>query len=478
VLGGEHTQQLARTIEPRCIRLRAENASRRVASLETVQTGSRPDAWRKQPVEIGDTAAADERDRPIQGAGSLLEQLRQLVVDSYAGRSGREFDQRAVDVEKQTTPGQSRLSRGCGSTPLRPDFLYPVQVRYPSVSCRTRLPLPMLGTARPTAEARIGHTRRERNSSVPSSLPPLTSLRAFEAAARLSSFTKAARELHVTPAAISHQIRGLEKFLGVTLFRRSSRRVTLTEQGQLAAEHLREGFDRLTRGVNALRGRERAGRLTVGATPSFATRWLVPRLSRLTRRYPGIELRLVTGTAPVDFDRDEVDVAIRFGRGGFDRVSAHALFGEYVTPVANPALLRAYTVRRPADLARMPFVHDDSMRRSGRPPTWAEWFRVARTRSVDTSRGLHFDDGHLALQAAAAGQGVALGRLVYAEADLASGALRMPFPEVLELDLHYYLLVPETRAGEPAIAAFREWLLPEAARFQRQLRQRLVDGRW
>jgi LysR family transcriptional regulator, glycine cleavage system transcriptional activator len=309
-------------------------------------------------------------------------------------------------------------------------------------------------------------------------LPPLTSLRAFEAAARLLSFTRAARELHVTPAAISHQIRGLERHLGVELFRRGSRRLTLTEQGQLASEHLREGFERLAVGVGVLRGRQRAGRLTVGATPSFATRWLVPRLPRLARRVPGIELRVRTDTRPFDLDQDDVDVAIRFGRGGFDRSTADPLFGEFVTPVASGALLRSHAVRRPADLARVPFIHDDSMRRAGRPPSWAEWFRVAGARGIDTSGGLHFNDGHLALQAAAAGQGVALGRLAYAAGDLTNGALRAPFPQVIELDLHYYLLVPDSRVGEPAIGAFREWLRAEAVRFQRTVRQKLAGGRW
>ena len=309
-------------------------------------------------------------------------------------------------------------------------------------------------------------------------LPPLTSLRAFEAAARLLSFTRAARELHVTPAAISHQIRGLERHLGVELFRRGSRRLALTDSGQLAALHLREGFERLARGVGVLRGREQNGRLTVGATPSFATRWLVPRLPRLARRLPGIELSVRTRTRPFDLDQDDVDVAIRFGRGGFDRSTADALFGEFVTPLASAALLRAHTVRRPADLARLPFIHDDSMRRAGRPPSWAEWFRAAGVRGIDTSGGLHFDDGHLALQAAASGQGVALGRLVYAAGDLAAAALRAPFPQVIELDLHYYLLVPDSRIGEPAIVAFRDWLLAEATRFQRTLRQHLAVGRW
>ena len=309
-------------------------------------------------------------------------------------------------------------------------------------------------------------------------LPPLTSLRAFEAAARLSSFTRAARELHVTPAAISHQIRGLESLLGVELFRRGSRRLVLTDQGQVAAMHLRDGFERLARGVGVLRGNPRPGELTVGATPSFASRWLVPRLPRFARRAPGIGLRVRTQTRPFDLDQDDVDVAIRFGRGGFEGAAADALFGEFVTPVASLGLLRSHNVRRPADLARVPFIHDDSMRRAGRPPGWAEWFRAAGLRGIETAGGLHFDDGHLALQAAEAGQGIALGRLVYAADNLSKGSLRAPFPQVIELDLHYYLLVPDSRTGEPAIAGFRAWLFAEAARFQRGLRQHLASGRW
>lgn len=309
-------------------------------------------------------------------------------------------------------------------------------------------------------------------------LPALTSLRAFEAAARLASFTRAARELHVTPAAISHQIRGLEQLLGVELFRRGSRRLTLTDHGQLAAPLLRDGFERLARGVDVLRGDRRAGQLTLGVTPAFATRWLLPRLPRFAKHAPGIALRVRTQTRPFDLDQDDVDIAIRFGRSGFEGASADALFGEFLTPVASPALFRAYAVRRPADLARVPLVHDESLRRAGRPPEWAEWFRAAGLRGMDASGGVRFDDGHLALQAAAAGQGVALGRLAYAAGDLAEGTLKAPFERVIELDLHYYLLVPDSRTGEPAIAELRAWLLAEAARFQRNLRQHLASGRW
>jgi LysR family glycine cleavage system transcriptional activator len=298
----------------------------------------------------------------------------------------------------------------------------------------------------------------------------LTALRAFEAAARLLSFTKAARELHVTPAAISHQIRGLEKYLGVSLFRRTTRRLVLTDQGQRAAEHFREGFDRLARGVDLLRAEHGGGVLSLSTTSAFATRWLVPRLGRFARRCPGLDLRLKAGNQPVDFDQDEVDVAVRIGRGGFDGVRAIALFGECIAPVASPAFIRQHRIRRLADLARVPLLHDDSMRRAGRPAGWSEWFRAASVRGVETQSGMHFDDGHLALQAASAGRGVALGRLAYAIDDLEAKRLKRPFEPVLELDLKYFLLMPEARATEPAIASFRHWLEQEAALFAPRLR--------
>jgi len=308
-------------------------------------------------------------------------------------------------------------------------------------------------------------------------LPPLTALRAFEAAARLSSFTKAARELHVTPAAVSHQIRGLEKYLGVTLFRRTTRRLVLTEQGQRAAEHFREGFDRLARGVELLRSGNGGGSLTVSVTTAFASRWLVPRLGRFARRNPDLDLRLRTGSQPVDFDHDEVDVAVRIGRGGFAGALPVPLFGESVAPLASPSFIRQHSIRKPADLARVPLLHDDSMRRVGRPPGWAEWFRAANVRGVDAERGLHFDDGHLVLQAAAAGRGVALGRLTYALDDLEERRLKMPFAPVLEMELKYYLLLPEARASEPAIAAFRTWIVQEAVAFVRKLATVSGSGR-
>lgn len=305
---------------------------------------------------------------------------------------------------------------------------------------------------------------------MPRSLPPLTALRAFEAAARLSSFTRAARELHVTPAAVSHQIRRLESYLGVTLFKRTTRRIGLTEHGQLAAEQLSEGFELLAHGVDQLRGRNGLASLAVSVTTAFATRWLVPRLGSFLALRPDVDVRLRAGGQPADFDVDEIDVAIRLGRGGFAGAVAVPLLEELVVPLASPAFIRAHGLRRATDLARVPLLHDDSMRRAGRTTGWPLWRKTAKVRNLDVSRGLHFDDGHLVLQAAAAGYGVALGRLTYALEELEAQRLRVPFGPSLEPDLKYYLLVPETRADEPAIRAFREWLVDEAARFDAKLR--------
>jgi LysR family glycine cleavage system transcriptional activator len=218
--------------------------------------------------------------------------------------------------------------------------------------------------------------------------------------------------------------------------------------------------------VQALRPQTREGELTLGVTPSFATRWLLPRLPGLVSALPNVTLRVKTGTAPVDFDRDEVDVAVRFGRGVFDAVVADELFGEVMAPLASPQFLLRHELQRPVDIADVPLIHDDSLRRAGRPLTWSEWLRAAGAPALDVHRGLRFDDSHLALQSACEGQGVALGRLAYGFHDLSHGRLVLPFRKVIALDLHYHLLVPETRVDEPLIAAFRAWLTLEAEDFR------------
>ena len=310
---------------------------------------------------------------------------------------------------------------------------------------------------------------------MPRSLPPLNSLRTFEAAARLGSFTKAARELNVTPAAVSHQIRGLEQYLGVTLFRRTTRSLALTDQAKAAAETLREAFDRIGQSVESLRSSGRSGKsgaLSISVTPAFATRWLVSRLPHFQRKHPRISLRIAASSSPVDFDQEDVDVAVRIGRGGFAGVIAINLFHEWLAPVASPAFLRRNILRKPSDITRVPMLHDNSMRRAGRPQAWQEWFRIAGAPLAETRKGTQFDDGHLALQAAAAGGGVALGRLVYAMDDVAAKRLRVAMQPVIEMDIAYYLLIPESHANLPAVVAFRTWMEAEAAEFRQSFEKR------
>ncbi|MDH5272429.1 MAG: transcriptional regulator GcvA [Gammaproteobacteria bacterium] len=314
----------------------------------------------------------------------------------------------------------------------------------------------------------------EANSQMPRSLPPLNSLRTFEAAARLGSFSKAARELNVTPAAVSHQIRGLEEYLGITLFRRTTRRLVLTDHATAAAETLREAFDRIGQSVETLRSSDpsgKSGALSISVTPAFATRWLVPRLPHFQKRNPRIHLRIAASPSPVDFDQEDVDVAVRIGRGGFAGVVAINLFHEWLAPVASPAFLRQNVLRKPADITRVPMLHDNSMRRAGRSRAWQEWFRVAGVPLAEAHRGTQFDDGHLALQAAAAGGGVALGRLVYAVDDLAARRLRIAMQPVIEMDIAYHLLIPELRRNLPAVVAFRTWIEAEAADFRRDFQK-------
>jgi LysR family glycine cleavage system transcriptional activator len=301
-------------------------------------------------------------------------------------------------------------------------------------------------------------------------LPPLNSLRAFEAAGRLLSFTAAARELHVTTAAVSHQIKGLEKYLGLPLFRRTPRRLFLTEAGAAAWREIHEGFEHLRLGSEALRNPRDGGLVVVNVSPAFATRWLLPRLARFTVAHPAVALRLVTGTEPVNFEESDADLAVRFGHGRQDGAEARALFGECLAPLASPAALRAQPLRRAADLRRAALIHDDSTRRVGAGSVgWEDWLQQAGVDGVDGARGLRFDDGHLALQAAAAGAGVALGRLAYAADDLAAGRLVAPLAMRLPLEPGYWLLTPRGRPASPSVAAFTNWISDEASTFAARL---------
>jgi LysR family glycine cleavage system transcriptional activator len=288
-------------------------------------------------------------------------------------------------------------------------------------------------------------------------LPPLNALRAFEAAARHLSFTRAADELHVTQTAISHQIKGLEERLGVRLFRRLPRGLLLTEEAQRYLPPVRDAFDRIAAATAQLAAGSSSGTLTVSVLPSFAAKWLVPRLGRFRATHPDLDLRISASSQLVDFARDDVDVAIRIGRGRYPGLRVDRLFGESMVPVCAPELLTgAHPLRRPEDLRHHVLLHDDD--HTG----WQLWLELAGVEGVDPRRGPIFTDSAMVVQAAAEGQGVALARSVLAAGDLAAGRLVQPFEVSVPQDLAYYLVSPEATAEQPRITAFRSWLLAEA----------------
>lgn len=295
-------------------------------------------------------------------------------------------------------------------------------------------------------------------------LPPLAALRAFEAAARHLSFTRAADELHVTQTAISHQIRGLEERLGVRLFRRLPRGLVLTEEAQRYLPAVRDAFARLEAATAELVTERAGGPLTASVLPSFAVKWLVPRLGRFRAAHPDIDLRISTSQHLVDFAREDVDVGIRMGRGHYPGLRVDRLFGETLVPVCSPALLEGeHPLRRPEDLRHHVLLHDDDQ------TGWRLWLDLAGVKGVDASRGSIFTDSAIVVQAAAEGQGVALARTALAAWDLAAGRLVRPFDVTMPHDLAYYLVCPEASAERPRIAAVRAWLLAEAAQYEREL---------
>lgn len=283
-------------------------------------------------------------------------------------------------------------------------------------------------------------------------LPPLSALRAFEAAARHLSFKAAAEELAVTPTAISHQLRLLEDHLGQRLFDRQIRKVTLTPAGDALYPVLRDGFDSFAVAIARLRAGPQRRRLTLSATPAFVAKWLLPRLGDWQARHPGIDLHLHASEAPVDLAGSSADAAIRYGRGNWPELQSEQLLPSLFAPVASPRL----KLRKPADLQTQTLLHFDWRQRRRDTPTWKRWSEQAGI-ALDISGGLRFSDESHAIQAAIAGQGVALLGLPLVAAELASGALVQPFGPVLHGD-SYHLVTTRERAQQPQIVALRNWL--------------------
>jgi LysR family glycine cleavage system transcriptional activator len=299
---------------------------------------------------------------------------------------------------------------------------------------------------------------------MPRRLPPLNALKAFEAAARHASFTRAAEELCVTQGAVSHQVKALEAVLGLPLFRREPRGLALTEAGRAYLEVVRDAFDRIAAGTERVLGRHAAGALTVSASPNFAAKWLVHRLGRFAAAHPGLDLRLGAVDRHVDFAKDDVDVAVRRGEGDWPGLHATRLCAEALFPVCNPGMLRGRpTLRSPADLRRHVLLHVDDRRE------WMAWLAEARVDGVDLGRGPVFDHASLAVDAAASGQGVALGRTTLVAGDLLAGRLACPFGPVLAMQAAYWVVCPKAAAARPKVAAFRAWITAEAEEEARRL---------
>ena len=306
-------------------------------------------------------------------------------------------------------------------------------------------------------------------------LPPLNALRVFEAAARHLSFKEAANELAITQTAVSHQVKSLEEYLGVELFRRASRGVQLTEAGRACLPKLREGFDALAAAVETIRERGAETELLITAPPVFTARWLMPRLADFSRREPLIEVHVVGSSKMVDggaldptihtghFDlrSDASGVEIHLGSGEYPGYRADKLFSVAVTLVANPEL--ASSLKKPADLATQVLLHDDAMDLVARGDAWVKWLQAAGVADrVDGSRGPRFSSNMLSLEAASQKLGVALALRPLVDADLKAKRLVQPFPIEVKPASAYFLVCPEVIADRAAVSAFRKWLLSQA----------------
>jgi LysR family transcriptional regulator, glycine cleavage system transcriptional activator len=295
----------------------------------------------------------------------------------------------------------------------------------------------------------------------------LNALRAFEASARHQSFSSAASELNVTPAAVGQLVRSLEEWLGTPLFHRGASgraRLIPTESAERALPDIRAGFERLCNGLSRLREGSRGGVLTVAASPSFAAKWLLPRIDRFHEICPETDVRLDTNLKLVDFAAQGIDIGVRYGRGAWPGLVAEKLMEEEIYPVCSPAWLRKHgKIERPDGLAGKPLIHDLSVDAHMGFTSWADWLVRAGAKKVDASRGMQINNSAAVLQAAIDGHGVALARSVMVSDDIAAGRLLKLFPNMAHpAELAYYIVYRSESASLPKLVAFREWLIREA----------------
>ncbi|HVT55734.1 MAG TPA: transcriptional regulator GcvA [Xanthobacteraceae bacterium] len=298
---------------------------------------------------------------------------------------------------------------------------------------------------------------------MPRRLPPLNALRAFDAAARSESFTRAAEELNVTQGAVSHQVKALEEMLGIELFSREHRRLVLTEPGRKYLEVVRDALDRIAVGTEQLLQRQNAGVLTVSTSPDFAAKWLVHRLGRFAEYHPKIDLRISAAAEHVDFVREDVDLAIRHGGGDWPGLDVVRLCAERLFPVCSPKLLSGRSRVAAADLFNFPLLHLDDWR------IWTRWFAAAGI-SDPVLHGPVLNRASMLIDAAVDGQGIALARTALAAWDMINGRLVSPVDVSLKMANTYWIVCPKAASSKPKIVTFRNWLLHEAAEDARRLK--------
>lgn len=294
-------------------------------------------------------------------------------------------------------------------------------------------------------------------------LPPLTALRAFEAAARHMSFAKAAEELHVTPAALSFQIKSLEDHLGAPVFRRLNRAVELTQEGALLQPGVADGFSALQTAWRTVQRRLDSTTLTITAGPGFTAKWLAPRLFSFASDHPEIELRFTASLRMMDFERDEVDLAIRFGQSDDKGLYSLTLIDEWSAPMMSPEV--AAKVKSLQDLASVPLLHQDDTSFLRPKLDWPTYFKAIGLSEGGTT-GVRFSQADHAIDAALAGGGAVLGRISMSEAHLREGRLVMPFKKALKANATYRVVCLKGAEERPQVAQFIEWVLSETASLQ------------
>ena len=301
-------------------------------------------------------------------------------------------------------------------------------------------------------------------------IPGTRALRALDAAARHLNFTRAANELGLTPAAISHQIKEIEDQLGMALFVRTSRTVQLTEAGSLVHEAAVEALGTLGRAVTRARKMKRGTtELKVTADATFASKWLVPRIDLFRKLRPDVELRFDITSALRDLGEDDIDVAVRFGAGRYPGLTAQRLFDNVIIPVCSPKLLKSGPpLNEPRDLLQHTLVHIEWSRQGVTWPNWRMWMAAAGIKDFDDSKCVLFEDSSHAIQAAIEGSVVALGDFAMVANDLSTGRLIRPFELGIKVpaDFAYYLVYPTEVANDSLIVAFRDWIFDEASRTQ------------